>query len=333
MIRLEQPEFLLLILFIPLFFIFKKLGFFTKIAFPLTFSDWQGKSFVWKNSIHFFARFLIRFFCVVGLLALIVALANPEKVYQKKVFVSQGNEIIFVLDVSPSMAALDIGTGSRLDAAKKSISKLVEATPETAFGLVALGSESALLVPPTMDHGTFLNRLSNLVIGQLGDGTALGLGIATAVLHLDTSLSRKRIVVLITDGENNGGDIHPVTSAKLAQKKGVKIYTLGVGTFGSVPIEYTDFQTGKVYSGYLDSQFNDSSLKEICALSGGKYFSIENQEIFMSSLSQIEKTEEVAQTFYLREEIISYSFYCVLLGAVLFLLAWILSRLYLKEFL
>ena len=333
MIRLEQSEFLLLILFIPLFFIFKKLGFFSKIAFPLTFSDWQGKSFEWKNSVHSFTRFLVHFFCVVALVACIIALANPEKVYQKKVFISQGNEIVFVLDVSPSMAALDIGNGSRLDAAKKSITNLVESTPETAFGLVALGSESALLVPPTMDHGTFLERLSNLVIGQFGDGTALGLGIATAVMHLDSSQSKKRVVVLITDGENNGGDIHPTTGAKLAQKKGVKIYTLGVGTFGSVPIEYTDFQTGKVYSGYLDSQFNDSSLKEICALSGGKYFSIENQEIFMSSLRQIEKAEEVSQSFYLQEEVISYSFYCALVGTFLFLLSWILSRLYLKEFL
>jgi hypothetical protein len=189
-----------------------------------------------------------------------------ELSYQEKRYISRGTEIIFIVDSSPSMSALDIGESTRLQAAKDSILYVTQGMPETSFGLVAMATEAACLVPPSMDIEIFKKQLEDIKIGALGDGTALGVGISNAVYHLSSSASPQKAIVLITDGENNAGTVHPFTAAKLSAELKIPIYVLGLGTTGTVPVEYTDPKTGKTYSGYLESGFNSESLEQIAKI-------------------------------------------------------------------
>ena len=196
--RLSNPIVLLFLFAIPLFFLLRKLGIFQKKSFLLSFADWNGLSFSWKNPLISVARIFSTILCISGYICLVIALSGPVTTNQEKIFTSRGAEILFVLDTSPSMGALDIASSNRLDAAKTAISTMVKSLPGASFGLVGTGSESGLLVPPTMDHQTFLSRLIQLKIGEMGDGTALGTGISTGVYHLDSTKSQSKHV-LITD--------------------------------------------------------------------------------------------------------------------------------------
>ena len=128
-------------------------------------------------------------------LLMICVLANPVISYQKKVYTSRGTEIVFVIDTSPSMAALDIGTSNRLEAAKQAVNLIVENNSGSAFGLVAMASETVLLVPPTMDHEIFMDQVNSLQIGKFGEGTAIGSGITSAVYHLASSMAPQKAII------------------------------------------------------------------------------------------------------------------------------------------
>jgi Ca-activated chloride channel family protein len=331
--RLSNPIVLLFLFAIPLFFLLRKLGIFQKKSFLLSFADWNGLSFSWKNPLISVARIFSTILCISGYICLVIALSGPVTTNQEKIFTSRGAEILFVLDTSPSMGALDIASSNRLDAAKTAISTMVKSLPGASFGLVGTGSESGLLVPPTMDHQTFLSRLIQLKIGEMGDGTALGTGISTGVYHLDSTKSQSKNIVLITDGENNAGTIHPKTAAQLAFEKGISLYILGVGTKGSVPIEYTDVNTGKVYSGYFESDFNSQVLRDLANNGNGYYYEIDSLPELISALERISSEKNVYQSYQLK--VTSKYWYDEFLWCALacIALAWILRRLYLQEIL
>lgn len=329
----QQPLAFLLLLLIPLLFLFRKLGIFSSPSFPLILKDWQGEEFEWKAPVRKFASILSGILFSLGFLSLVLALGTPVRLHQEKIYTSRGTDIVFVLDTSPSMMARDIAGVSRLDAARQAIGVLVPQTEGTGYGLVAMASEAALVVPPTVDREVFFSRLTSLESGGLGDGTALGAGLSTAVYHLAGAKAPKKCIVLITDGENNSGAIHPETAAKLAKDHAISLYILGLGTRGSVPLEYVDPTTGKVYSGYLDSQFDSSALERMATLGGGRYFGVESSGALADALATVARQEQTVMSFYLktRKEDLYHVF---LFASVLcFCGAWLLRRWYLGVFL
>lgn len=331
MLQFENPYAFLFFLTIPLFFIFRKFGLLVKISFPVTLSDWEGKSFVWNSPLMKIAKVFSRLLFIAGFVALVLSLASPVILKQEKVYTSKGNEIVFVVDISPSMAARDIADGTRLDAAKNTITQMVENMEGTSFGLIALASEAASIVAPTIDYEFFKKSLASLQIGDMGEGTAIGTGLSTAIFHLANSKAQKKSIILLTDGENNAGVIHPNSAVELAVEKNIKIYTIGIGTRGTVSLEYTDAKTGKRYSGYLESEFNDVLLSEIAVETGGIYFPSENILALIEALNVTAKKEKVVQSFYYRNT--KKEFYDILLkiSILCFLLTYIFRRIFMKE--
>lgn len=328
----QNPAAFLLLFLIPLLFVLRSLGIFTRISFPLTLADWNGKTFEWNAKIRNFASMISRIFVILGYCASVAALADPVVYHQKRVYTSRGTDVLFVLDTSPSMAAKDIAGGTRLDAAKQAIRTLVNTNGGFSFGLVAMASEAAVIVPPTTDHDIFLARLDSVTTGNLGEGSAIGTGLSTAVYHLASSGAPRKCIVLITDGENNAGEIHPDTAAQLAGSKGIILYTLGIGTRGSVPLDYVDPKTGRVYSGYLESGFDSVPLKHIAALAGGKYFDIRTLDQLTSALTVISSSVNVIQTYHLKTTNDSYYGQLLIAAGICFALAYIIRRIYLREF-
>jgi Ca-activated chloride channel family protein len=156
---------------------------------------------------------------------------------------------------------------------------------------VAVGNDASLLVPPTIDRDALFSRLDSLRIGELGDGTALGMGLGIAALHIRNSTAPRRAVALITDGENNAGAIHPETAAAALQNVPVSLWVIGVGSGGEVPIDYVDPVTRIRRTGTFDSRFNVESLRSIALSGGGHYISAPSAEAFAHAFSRINEGE------------------------------------------
>ncbi len=208
-----------------------------------------------------------------GVAALVLAAAGPISVVEETVWLERGADVLFVLDSSPSMSARDMDGGSRFEASKRLIRDFVARRGADAVGLVGVGASSALLVPPTVDRRAFTARLDSLVIAEFGDGTALGTGLSIAALHLRSSRSPRRAAILLTDGENNAGEIHPSTAAAALRSVGASLWVIGVGTAGQVPIDYVDPESGSRRTGVLDSRYDEEALRSIAAAGGGSYLS------------------------------------------------------------
>lgn len=327
-----NPAAFLLLLAIPLFFVFRKTGLLQRISFPITFADWNGYIFSWNDKLLTIASAFSSLLVFVAFLLIVFAFADPVVHKQERVYTTRGTDIVFVIDTSPSMAARDVGGMLRIDAAKQAAEALVQTNSGAEYGLVAMGNEAALLTPPTADYDFFKSRLMELNLGVLGEGTAIGAGLSTAVFHLTTSKAPSKCIILITDGENNAGEIHPETAARLASDNNIIIYAIGIGTRGSVPLDYRDPYTGKEYTGYLDSKFDSAPLEKLALGSGGRYYGVENLSAFSVALAAITKRQTVAQNYYLRNVNTQYYDEFLFAAAIAFGLAWIIRRFLLKEF-
>ena len=192
MFEFENPPAFFLLLLIPVLYILRYIKIFSRLSLPLNLSDWNGSNFKWKGNARKFLSVFGRVVCVLFYICLVFAYADPVFHLQQKVYSSKGASIVFVLDVSPSMAAKDIGSQSRLEAAKNSIVSMAEMNSGSELGLVVMAENAAVLVSPTMDRKFFLNRLKTVSVGELGDGTAIGTGLSSAIYHLEKSKSPKK---------------------------------------------------------------------------------------------------------------------------------------------
>ncbi len=327
----ENPAAFFLLALIPILFILRHLKIFNRITFPAVIADWDGHHFEWNGKPQKFLSVLSGIFFTLAFIISVCALAAPVISNQEKVYTSLGTDIVFVVDTSPSMSAKDMEGGQRLETARNAIHLLTGKNDGSRYGLVALGSSAAVLVPPTSDQAFFSERLSQISAGSFGNGSAIGDGLSTAVCHLVSSSAKKKCIVLLTDGENNAGEIHPETAARLASENDITIYVVGIGSKGKVPIEYTDPVNGKLYSGYLDSNFNPASLKKISDIAGGRYFEALTLNELSDILSTVSKTETVSQTFTYKT--VNHLYYKEFLTAaiLLFVLAWFIKRIILQE--
>jgi Ca-activated chloride channel family protein len=183
-----------------------------------------------------------------------------------------------------------------------------------------------------------LRRLEEISVGALGDGSSVGTGLALAIYHLSSreiaprdARGAKKCAVLLTDGENNTGSIHPLTAARLAHEYGITLYVAGLGTTGRVPLEYIDPKTGTVYSGQLDSRFDERALKELAEEGGGSYFSITSLRELSALLGQITAFEQTTQAWHFHAEVTRFFDKFLIAAIVCCALFFVLTKIILKE--
>jgi len=331
MFSFQNPVAFIQLLLLPLLYLLRYLKIFKKVTFNTVLCDWEGNSFVWKGKFRKFLSALTRVLLVLSFVLGTAALADPVISTQEKVYTNIGTDVMFVVDTSPSMAAKDVDGDTRLSAAKNAIKTIAKSHDGYRYGAVALGSNATVLVPPTNDLGTFEKRITEIQIGGLGNGTAIGDGVSTAVCHLASSQAPKKCIILLTDGENNAGEIHPDTAAALAKRYNISLYIVGLGSKGTVPIEYTDPATGKLYSGYLDSNFDGTSLRKLSESADGRYFESRSLSELNATLETVAKTENIAQSFTYRTEKTHYYQQFILIAIILIIFTWLVKRLILQE--
>jgi Ca-activated chloride channel family protein len=199
------------------------------------------------------------------------AIARPQQGIQQSEVDSRGVDIAITIDISPSMRAADMGGGDRLAVAKSTAHEFVRGRPHDRIGLVGFAATAFTQCPLTLDHDTLLELLAALDYGLAEDGTAIGMGLATAVQRLRESRTPSKVAVLLTDGENNRGAIDPLTSAELARALGIRVYTILVGRASTVPVEVSDPVLGRI-TVMKPVSVDERPLIEIARITGGRFF-------------------------------------------------------------
>lgn len=233
---------------------------------------------------------------------LIIALARPQNTNSWQKDSIEGIDIMLAMDVSGSMQAMDFKP-NRLEAAKDVAISFINNRPNDNIGMVTFAGESFTQCPLTTDHTVLLNMVQDLQMGVLDDGTAIGMGLATAVNRLKDSKAKSRVVILLTDGSNNMGDITPRMAADIARTFGIRVYTVGVGTRGEAPFPIqTEFGV-RIQNVPVD--IDEPTLDGIAEVSGGKYFrAIDNETLneIYKEIDKLEKTRLMTKSFKAYEE-------------------------------
>lgn len=261
----------------------------------------------WKSRF----RPLLNVTRIAAIALMIVGLARPQFVEAKEIVKGEGLDIVLALDISGSMASLDFQPQNRLEAAKRVIADFIGERTYDRIGLVVFAREAFNQSPLTTDHAVLNRLLEHVELApdlKLEDGTAIGLGIANAANMVKDSNAKSRVVILLTDGVNNSGQIDPQTAADAAKALGIKVYTIGMGRTGEVPVPVTDAFGGKQVV-YQESQIDEAALQEIADKTGGMYFRAENtqglQQIY-DRINQMEKSQVEITNFAQHVELMGW---------------------------
>ena len=225
----------------------------------------------------------------LALAALIVALARPQSSLSWQNTTTQGIDIIIASDISGSMLAEDFKP-NRLEAGKNIAIDFIKNRPDDRIGLVIFSGESFTQCPLTIDHDVLINLYQDIKYGMIDDGTAIGMGLATAVNRLKDSEAKSKVVILLTDGSNNMGSIPPLTAAEIAKQFNVRVYTIGVGTNGMAPYP-VQTPMGIQYQN-MPVQIDEATLSKIATITGGKYFRATNNATLKNIYERIDKLEK-----------------------------------------
>ncbi len=266
----------------------------------------------------------------LALALFIIALARPQLGQGETKVSASGIDIVVAIDLSSSMSSEDFEMGgqrvNRLAIAKDVLQKFVAKRPNDRIGLVAFAGQAYIAAPLTLDHDFFLQNLERLDIASPEkDGTAIGSALTAALNRLREVKSKSKIVILMTDGQNNAGKVPPLTAAEAAQTLGVKTYTIGVGTHGMAPIPYID-QFGRKRYAQQPVDIDEETLKQIASRTGGRYYRADKTETLRSiydEIDRLEKTEVEVKKFQRYRELFPW---VVLPGLVVLLLEIILSH-------
>jgi Ca-activated chloride channel family protein len=228
---------------------------------------------------------------------LIIALAQPRLTKSETRVTASGVDIVVALDMSGSMASEDFEVGrerlSRLAMAKEVLKKFIEKRPNDRIGIVAFATQAYIASPLTLDHEFLLQNLARLELGTIDNNrTAIGSALSTAINRLRELKSKSKIVILMTDGQNNAGKVAPLTVAEAAQTLGVKVYTIGVGTRGEAPMPAgRNPYTGKTVYRMMPVDIDEDTLQKIAQMTGGKYYRADNSQKFQAIYAEIDKLE------------------------------------------
>ncbi|MBO6586541.1 MAG: VWA domain-containing protein [Gracilimonas sp.] len=248
----------------------------------------------WKSHLHWVQAF----FLWAGIGFLIIALARPQERLTTVERNAEGIDIVLVLDMSTSMRAEDLKP-NRFEAARNVAKSFVDKRNSDRIGLVTFAMKSFTVVPPTLDYRLLKSLLDDLEMGVIEDGTAIGMGIATAINRLKESEAESKVIILLTDGQNNAGEIDPVTAADLAVTYGIKIYTIGAGTRGTAPYPIQDPIFGRRYQN-IQVNIDEEMLTQVANLTDGKYFRATDSEQLENIYAEIDELEksEVEELIY-----------------------------------
>jgi len=281
-----------------------------------------GKWRTWLRHIPFILR-------GVAIAALIVAMARPRSSSQFERTDTEGIDIIIVLDVSTSMLARDFKP-DRIGASKDIAIQFVAGRPSDRMGIVVFAGESYTQCPLTTDRVTLINMIKDIQTGIIEDGTAIGNGLATAVARLKDSDAKSRVVILLTDGVNNRGEITPLTAAEIAKTFGIRVYTIGVGAMGTAP--YPVQTPYGISIQQMEVEIDEELLKQIAQITDGAYFRATDNTKLMEiygEINQMEKTKTLVDSFPVyRELFMQFALICLLAIALeLFLRLLVLRTL------
>lgn len=266
----------------------------------------------------------------IALATLIVALARPQSAEHDTRTDAEGIDIVLAIDISGSMLARDFKP-DRITAAKEVAGSFVADRYGDRIGLVVFAGEAFTQSPLTTDQSSLQTLLSRIRSGVIEDGTAIGNGLATAINRLRESDAKSKVVILLTDGVNNRGEIAPLTAAAIAQDYGIKVYTIGVGTMGEAPYPVFDQRGNLVQTVNMKVEIDEEMLRKIARQTGGEYFRATDKQTLQSIYDQINSMEknrvEVSEFTILHEEYLVW----VLAALAALLLEFIVSRLILKR--
>ena len=311
MYRLEDPQILILLLAIPaLVYVYVRRR--RQRSAAIRYSDVEPlkRADVRHTGRNRHVLFALR---IVALAALVVAFSRPQSGVTSETMNTEGIDIVLAIDVSSSMLAEDLEP-NRLEAAKAVAAEFIQDRRDDRIGLVVFAAEAFTQVPLTLDYSVITDLLGQMESGMIEDGTAVGMGLATAVKRLQASDAESRVVVLLTDGRNNTGEIGPVTAGQMAQALGVRVYTIGAGGLGMARVPVGG---GRYASVEVD--IDEASLREVAETTGGQYFRATDRE----GLSQVYREIDALETTEIEvENFTSYGelFYYPLAAGLLLLL-------------
>lgn len=266
-VELARPWALALLLLVPVWLLLARRG----DGRGLTFARGAGvaglrrRGRVWLGALPNVLRAL-------AVAALVIALAGPRTGETAVETRSEGIAIMLAIDISSSMLSQDFRPANRLEVARRTVSDFVRGRPNDRIGLVAFAGEALTQVPTTVDYPILQRFISDLRVGQLQDGTAIGMGLATAVNRLRRAPGKSKVIILMSDGENTDGTVDPRDAAKAAAAYGIRVYTVGVGSVGSAitPVGY--LPGGRVRYAYVPVRIDEPLMRDIARTTGGRYF-------------------------------------------------------------
>ncbi len=300
-----HPEFLWLLLFLPVLAIWKgRWGRPVAVRMPST-DDAISVGAKPRSKVGG----VLAFFGLLAFALLIVAFARPRHGKGSTDIEASGIDIVLTLDVSGSMEALDFElegkSVNRLEVVKNVVGKFVGQRPNDKLGMVAFAGRAYLVSPLTMDHDFLGKRLATVKMGQVEDGTAIGSAIATSVSHLKDSTAKSRIIVLATDGVNNAGSVNPLTAAEAAKALGIKIYTIGTGIRGEAPVPVQD-AFGRTHLQTVKVEIDEEMLRKVSEATGGQSYratDTNSLEKIYDSINQLEKTTRKLKKYQQYDEL------------------------------
>ncbi len=319
MIKFHSPLYALLFIPLLIFFlrvvIFKR-SFFPTVRFPFFYPI---KNLSRGTSLPF--AFYIKIFAIIFL---IIALMRPQKVNEFVDVITEGVDIILTIDTSGSMQAMDFKPKNRLEVAKDVIENFINGRKGDRIGLVVFAARAVTLCPLTIDYQILTRFLGEIHTGILPDGTAIGDALGVSINRIKEGKAKSKVVILITDGVNNTGEVSPLTAAEIAKENRIKVYTIGVGTNGVAPIYVRDPYTGHKKIAYMKVEIDEKLLKKIAKITGGKYFRATDSEALkkiFKTIDSLEKTKMKAKYYYNYKELfyipLLISIFLILLGVVI----------------
>ena len=323
-----NPEFFWLLLLLPLMLLWywfwnKKSQ--ANVTFSTTIAFKKTKS--WSDALYHLL-FVLR---MIAIALIVVALARPQTHSENaKTKITDGIDIVMAIDVSASMLSQDLKP-NRFEALKKVASQFVKDRPNDRIGLVIYAGESYTKTPVTTDKSIILNALSEITYGQIEDGTAIGMGLATAVNRLKESKAKNRVIILLTDGVNNTGFIDPQTAAELAAEYGIKVYTVGIGTNGMALSPYALNADGSIIYRMQQVDIDEPLMKKIAQVTKGRYFRATNNQKLQQIYDEINQMETTKIEEFKYTEVDEKFRWWVLVAGVLLLLEFVLKHTLLRN--
>lgn len=227
---------------------------------------------------------------MVAIALVIVILARPQSTDSWQNSSTEGIDIMMAMDISGSMLARDLRP-DRLTAAKNVAASFINGRPNDNIGLVVFSGESFTQCPLTTDHAVLLNLFKDIQSGMIEDGTAIGVGLANAVSRIKDSQAKSKVIILLTDGSNNRGEIAPVTAAEIARTFGIRVYTIGVGTQGEAPYPFR-LPGGTIQMQMVPVDIDEPTLQQIATITGGQYFRATDNSSLKAIYAEIDKMEK-----------------------------------------